>query len=751
VLRNEYGDCKDKHGLLESLLKAAGIDAYPVLINSSHKLDPDVPSPGQFDHVISVVPQGKSLVWLDTTPGVSPFGLLLANLRDKQALVVTSGKAGGPGAQLLPATIGASPLIKTPADPPFKADVTFRIDAKLDDKGTLTGHIDRSVRGDPEVLLRLAFRNLAQTQWKDLVQQISYGSGFSGDVSEVVADSPESTNGPFHFSYNYDRKEYPEWLNNKRITPPTPLQAITELKDDKEAASDPVELGAPGTLTTASRVQMPAGYSAKLLQPVDIVRDFGEFHASYGFKDGAFTVEYRLLTKTRELPASRRGDYQSFAKAVNKNLQTYTDFESAGNSAPASPNPAAAELLQQARQAMQTSNSGAAIGLLEDAVKADPKSKEAWGMLGFAHFGLRQVSEGEEALRKLIALDPTDPRGYKVLAFAYLNLHRPQDAEKAYRDLLKVAPADVDGHLGLAGVLSTDKKYVEAIPEYEAVLKSAPGHPAAQLGLAHAYVATGESDKGLAAYQKAVAASPRPVVWNNAAWDLADAKQHLPEALEFAEKAVSATEAEAGQIHLDTLKSADLRCMNELAMYWDTLGWVYFRQGELAKAASYLEASWSLSQRSEVGDHLAQVYEKQGKKTEAAHLKMMANSQNDVSPIIRRKPTQRDPNQYFESDAQNELSQMRMLHLPRPAGVAPGSAEFFVLIGPGAKVEDVKFISGADQLKPLAKQIAVVHYVAPVPEGSQARLVRRGILMCTGTAPRCDFALIPPDTVFSTN
>lgn len=32
VLHNEYGDCKDKHTLLASLLKAAGIDAWPALI-----------------------------------------------------------------------------------------------------------------------------------------------------------------------------------------------------------------------------------------------------------------------------------------------------------------------------------------------------------------------------------------------------------------------------------------------------------------------------------------------------------------------------------------------------------------------------------------------------------------------------------------------------------------------------------------------------------------------------------------------
>src|ERR1700744_4604515 len=48
VLSNEYGDCKDKHTLLVSLFKAAGIEAWPALISSSRELDSDTPSPAQF-------------------------------------------------------------------------------------------------------------------------------------------------------------------------------------------------------------------------------------------------------------------------------------------------------------------------------------------------------------------------------------------------------------------------------------------------------------------------------------------------------------------------------------------------------------------------------------------------------------------------------------------------------------------------------------------------------------------------------
>ena len=62
--------------------------ASSVLINSSRKLDPDIPSPSQFDHVITLLPMGKEEVWMDTTTEVAPFRLLSFNIRKKQGLVI---------------------------------------------------------------------------------------------------------------------------------------------------------------------------------------------------------------------------------------------------------------------------------------------------------------------------------------------------------------------------------------------------------------------------------------------------------------------------------------------------------------------------------------------------------------------------------------------------------------------------------------------------------------------------------------
>ena len=115
VLSNDFGDCKDKDTLFTALLAAEHIKAMPVLINSSRKIDPDVPSPGQFDHVITALAmqmQDKGYVFLDTTPEVAPYGMLMASLRDKQALIMP---AQGPAA-----------LVQTPKDPPFSTFNRFR-------------------------------------------------------------------------------------------------------------------------------------------------------------------------------------------------------------------------------------------------------------------------------------------------------------------------------------------------------------------------------------------------------------------------------------------------------------------------------------------------------------------------------------------------------------------------------------------------------------------------------------------------
>jgi hypothetical protein len=285
VLSNQYGDCKDKHTLLASLLQAVGITAYPALISSGNKIDPDLPSVSQFNHVITVLPRGNKYLWLDTTSELAPLAYLLPNLRDKQALVIPTDHP---------------PLwATTPADPPFPGSSVFKAQGKLSEAGVLDAQMAQTLRGDLEILLRTVFRRVPQPQWKDLVQQISFGSGFGGTVSEVVASSPEATESPFHFSYDYNRKDYSDW-ENRRITPPFPPMMMPPLRDNQTKFLTPVWLGAPGENDLEATINMPDGYNPELPKARDVTRDFAEYHASYELTKGVLTAKRRLILKLRK-------------------------------------------------------------------------------------------------------------------------------------------------------------------------------------------------------------------------------------------------------------------------------------------------------------------------------------------------------------------------------------------------------------------------------------------------------------------
>jgi hypothetical protein len=302
VLSNEYGDCKDKHTLLAALLKAAGIEAWPVLINSRRELDPDTPSPGQFDHVITLVPLAGKLVWMDSTAEVIPAGILGANLRDKQALAVPAGK---------PAS-----LQRTAAELPYAQTAAVTTDGEISATGLFTGRIVLDYHGDAEMLMRNAFRMVPQSQWKEFLQRVSSSAGFGGDVKNPEVSAIEQTSQPLHFSYDYTREHYSEW-DDHRISPPLPpmgWEIAPGVKQKKPA--DDIEIGSPGENVYTSHIRLPKGWMLYPPGKSALVEDWAEYHSNYSFKDGVFTAERRLLVKKSKVPIAQWDKYLTFRIAI---------------------------------------------------------------------------------------------------------------------------------------------------------------------------------------------------------------------------------------------------------------------------------------------------------------------------------------------------------------------------------------------------------------------------------------------------
>jgi tetratricopeptide (TPR) repeat protein len=751
VLHNQYGDCKDKHTLLASLLEAEGMHANSVLINSSRKLDPDLPSPSQFDHVITMLPVGQEKgvneeVWMDTTSEVAPFRLLSFSLRRKQALVIPPVDAH---------SAVAPHLEETPADTPMPDTEISEIDGKINQIGKLEAHVHYVFRGDEELMLRSVFRRVPQANWQRVVENVNAGIG--GDITNLKVSDPAATREPFTMSYDVSRVNYLDWSKKKTemILPLSSFSLPEVDEDDTDADSEVLKLGPKAEYTYTIKLELPAKYNARAPLPFSLKRDYAEYQATYQLEGSVFTAGRKLTLRESELPASRAPDYASFRRAVNADLTQQLSIENTVAGTPTPPaDMKADDLVESGRAAMNSGDLTMAIEVLKRATEIEPKNKIAWNLLGMSYMGVRQDDAAIAALQKQIEINPYDEYAYNNLGRVYWQDRKYDDAVTAFHKQLEINPLDKFSHSNLGAMYAEWHKYDLAVPELEKAASLTPDDAAPQVSLGDAYLNLGQDDKALAAFDRAVELAATPLVWNNIAYQLSLKKAHLDRAQQYAESAVSATAAALRNISLDRITQQDLPLVTSLIAYWDTLGWVHFAEGDLDKAEKYVSAAWGLGHHGEVGDHLGQIYEKKGKKDRA--LETYALSMNGLRPT----PETRDRLSALAGDSakadaavanyKQELEHLRTVDLGKVAKVT-GNADFFVLLsgggGSAAKVESVKFLSGEEKLKPLSGVLRTADFHLTFPDDTPVKVLRRGTLSCSSATGTCSFLLMLPDDV----
>ncbi len=745
VLHNQYGDCKDKHTLLASLLEAEGLHASSVLINSSRKLDPDVPSPSQFDHVITMLPLPHEEVWMDTTSEVAPFRLLAFSLRNKLALVI-------------PADGSAPHLKETPADTPMPDSEISEIDGKINEIGKLEAHVHYTFRGDEELMLRSVFRRVPEAQWQRVVENVNAGMG--GDVSNLKISDPAATREPFTMSYDVSKPNFLDWSKKKSdLTLPLCQFNLPDLgngdDDGNDADAEPLKLGPKAEYIYKIKLELPAKYTAHAPLPFSLRRDYAEYDATYKLEGSTFTAARTLTMRQAELPALRATDYQAFRRAVGSDLGQFLSVENtvAGTLTPPA-DMKADDLFESGRAALASNNLPLAIELLKRATEVDPKHKYAWYALAVAYMGLRQNDDAIAALNKQIEINPYDESAYNALGRVYWQERKYDEAVTAFNKQIEINPLDKFAHAGLGAMYSEWHKYDLAVPELEKAASLTPDNAELQVSLGDAYLNLGQDDKALATFDHAVELSATPLVWNNIAYQLSLKKSHLDRAQQYAESAVSATTAALRNVSLDRLTPQELGLVPSLIAYWDTLGWIYFTDGNFDKAEKYVGAAWALGHHGEVGDHLGQIYEKRGNKDLALRTYALSLSGLRPTPETRdRLASLTGGNAKVDAAVakyKEDLQQSRTIDLGKVAKET-GSAEFFVLLsrgkGSSATVEAVKFTSGDEKLKIFTDALRTAEYRLTFPDDTPVKILRRGTLSCSTATGTCTFVLILPDDV----
>lgn len=739
ILSAGYGDAYDKCALLAALLETDGIAAHVAFVPVAEKFDAEFPWPGEIGTVVVVARAGTETFWMDPSRDTIPFRLLLPNARGKEALIASSSVAPH--------------FEKTPLDPPFLSTQDVSIAAQISSLGRLTAHVRYVLRGDNEFALRTAFKSTPQAEWNGLTQTMATLDGLHGTVTDAQPSDPTDTREPFTIDFTLTSPNFLDWSQKSTLLPI--LLPTFGLPNPPANAAQPVQLGSPLDVSATLTLKLPANDFIHAPVGAGVTRDYAAYQSLYGATEHTLTAKRTLRFIARELPAARRADYRAFAEAVQADQAQGLVVN---NIIPGVPDDATtAQLMSAGVSEMQAGRYANALQLYEQVRQINPQQPSLWLDMGAAQLQLGQYDNAVASLQKQLAANPKDERVNNLLGLAYFGEKKYLRAEDEFSKQLALKPLDKDAYAYLGAVYNAENKYAAARAELEKAAVLDPQNAIVQLRLGEAELGLGRTGPALAAFNKAASLSPTPVVNNDIAYTLAEHKVALDRAERYANSAVHSTEATVANVDLQHLNGNNLEAMSALPAFWDTLGWVYFRQGKITAAEQQISAAWRLNQMSDVANHLGQIYEARGKEQQAvvalAESLAAGNAPAGTREELRKLlgPAASDAAIAARvSRAKAQMIRERTLFLGK--ATANGKAEFAVMVaaGPrGATVREAKFIAGTTRLAPLADRLQAASFAPILPPGTTAHIVLRGMATCSLRSARCEFVFDRPRDFFT--
>lgn len=195
TFENRYGVCRDKAALLVALLRLAGVEAYPVLIDAGAKKDADVPLP-YFNHAIVAARGADGALQLMDPTDENTRALLPAYLCDRSYLV---------------ATPAGEPLRTSPIEPATNNLLRAESAGRLDADGTLTMRCTLDFDGINDGAYR-NFLTRQQPEERRRFLETAFQKAVPGATVTDYAIEPadlRDTRRPLHMRVEYRVADYP--------------------------------------------------------------------------------------------------------------------------------------------------------------------------------------------------------------------------------------------------------------------------------------------------------------------------------------------------------------------------------------------------------------------------------------------------------------------------------------------------------------------------------------------------------------
>lgn len=312
VIRERYGDCKDKAALLVSLLNAVGIRANMALLSPrSVGTTPYLPSP-RFDHAIACVETAHGPMWVDATADQLAIGELPDGDQGVSALLIAPDTRD---------------LTITPLMSPDHSVTAMAINGTLTGDGNLKATAEVKVSGTMAWYLRSVLQRISgdrQSQLMDGITTAWFGDDAhcdGGTVEELGnPDVPMTLKVQFH-AENVAKAAGDYLLVTMPWTHITRPAALDKL-DDPARQSD-YEVGpSRGIETITVDMTMPAGYSVQDIPP-SVSKSTEWIGYSFSHKLDGMTL-HSELRQSQIVPRIAKKDlpeYTRVMRALQKEVQ----------------------------------------------------------------------------------------------------------------------------------------------------------------------------------------------------------------------------------------------------------------------------------------------------------------------------------------------------------------------------------------------------------------------------------------------
>jgi hypothetical protein len=317
ILESGYGTSEEKARLLSILMTQIGPPPQILMYGHGRPLETELPRPSLLAGAMLLMPIGTKQYFLDPSLEVAPFGVIPSKLRGLKSLNISETSADTNDC-----------FTAIPVDLPFASLQRVHVQSSLSLEGGLTAKIKYVMRGDNELLLRVAFHQSPKEKWNEVAQLLALSDGFRGKVSNVTASDPYATHDPFGIEFEITQPKFLDWSKKPpRIPAILPLLGLPDppTKTAPGTAATPINLGTPLDVEVSATVRLPAGTIAHIPTGTSVQRDFATYTSQYSAKDATLTATRHLNFILKEIPADRAADYNAFLRAVeNDESQTFT-------------------------------------------------------------------------------------------------------------------------------------------------------------------------------------------------------------------------------------------------------------------------------------------------------------------------------------------------------------------------------------------------------------------------------------------